>query len=63
MPMVRIEMFEGRSDEQKGRLAEAITSAFVETCGGTPQGVQIVFTDVKPSNWATGGKLNRPAKS
>jgi 4-oxalocrotonate tautomerase len=63
VPMIRVEMFEGRTDEQKARFAEAATAAFVETCGGTTQSVQIVFQDVKPSDWATAGKLNRPAQS
>jgi 4-oxalocrotonate tautomerase len=61
--MIRVEMFDGRTDEQKGRFAEAVTAAFVQTCGGTAQSVQIIFEDVKPSDWATGGKLNGPTKS
>ena len=30
MPIVKIELFAGRSDEQKARLAKAITQQFVE---------------------------------
>jgi 4-oxalocrotonate tautomerase len=58
MPVIRIEMFEGRTEEQKGRFASAATKAFVEHCGGTAASVQIIFTDVSRTNWATGGKLN-----
>jgi 4-oxalocrotonate tautomerase len=61
--MIRIEMFEGRSNEQKQRFAEAITAAFVENCGGTPQSVQVIFDDVARANWATGGKLNIETKT
>jgi 4-oxalocrotonate tautomerase len=57
MPMIRIEMFEGRTPEQKRACAEAVTKAFVETCGGTPQSVSIIFTDVAKQDWATGGRL------
>ncbi|QYZ68444.1 4-oxalocrotonate tautomerase [Neotabrizicola shimadae] len=57
MPMIRIEMFEGRTPEQKRACAEAVTKAFVETCGGTPQSVSIIFTDVARQDWATGGRL------
>jgi len=32
--MIRIEMFEGRSEEQKRACAEAVTKAWVETCTG-----------------------------
>jgi 4-oxalocrotonate tautomerase len=57
MPMIRIEMFEGRTSEQKRACAEAVTKAWVETCGGTPQSVQIIFSDVAKSDWAIGGRL------
>jgi 4-oxalocrotonate tautomerase len=57
MPMIRIEMFPGRTAEQKRNFAKAITESFVATCGGTPQSVQIVFQDVEKGNWATAGKL------
>lgn len=33
MPVVRIDFFEGRTPEQKKRLAEAITQDFVEILG------------------------------
>jgi 4-oxalocrotonate tautomerase len=63
MPMIRVEMFPGRTREQKSRFAAAVTAAFVETCGGTPQSVQIVFEDVDRGNWATAGKLADEPKS
>ena len=37
MPMIRIEMFEGRSAEQKRACAEAVTKAWAETCNGKPE--------------------------
>ena len=43
MPMIRIEMFEGRTADQKRACAEAVTKAWCDTCGGTPQSVQIIF--------------------
>lgn len=57
MPIIRIEMFEGRTTEQKRACAEAMTKAWCDTCGGTPAAVQIVFTDVAKSDWATAGRL------
>ncbi len=57
MPMIRIEMFEGRTVEQKRACAKALTQAFVETCGGTPEALQIVFVDVQKQDWAFGGRL------
>ncbi|WP_272005213.1 2-hydroxymuconate tautomerase [Roseovarius sp. ZX-A-9] len=57
MPMIRVEMFAGRDADQKRALARELTDAFIKTCGGTPESVQIVITDVEKSHWASGGTL------
>jgi 4-oxalocrotonate tautomerase len=57
MPTIRIELFEGRSVEQKAALAQEITAACVRVLGGNPGGVDVLFHDMKRSDWATGGVL------
>ncbi len=57
MPIIRIEMFEGRSAAQKRACAEAVTKAWCDTCIGPPEGVTIVFADVAKQDWATAGRL------
>ncbi len=57
MPMIRVEMYAGRSPEQKKALVKALTEAFVATAGSTPDSVQIVLQDIEKSDWATGGVL------
>ena len=57
MPTYHIEMLEGRTIEQKKKLVEAITRVTVEVLGGSADSVDILSTDVKRENWATGGKL------
>lgn len=57
MPTYHVEMLEGRTLEQKKKLAEAITRVSVEILGGSPDSVDILIVDVKPENWSTGGKL------
>ena len=57
MPTYHIEMLEGRTIEQKKKLVEAITRVTVEVLGGSADSVDILITDVKRENWATGGKL------
>ena len=57
MPTYHIEMLEGRTIEQKKKLVEAITRVTVEVLGSAPESVDILITDVKRENWATGGKL------
>jgi 4-oxalocrotonate tautomerase len=56
MPVVIVEMWEGRTVEQKKQLAEGITASFVKI--GTPaDAVHIVMKDNPKHNWAIGGKL------
>ena len=57
MPTYHIEMLEGRTIEQKKTLVAEITRVSVEVLGGSPDAVDILLTDVKRENWATGGKL------
>lgn len=57
MPMIRVELFEGRSVEQKRALARALTDAVVQTLGGQAESVHIVFQDVARHDWATAGLL------
>ncbi len=57
MPTIRVEMFEGRTPEQKQNLVKAITQAVVDTLGSKPDGVDVILYDIKKSDWATGGEL------
>jgi len=57
MPIIRVEMFKGRTAEQKRRLARDLTDAFIGAAGGTPASVQVVITDVETGDWAQGGTL------
>lgn len=57
MPIIRVEMFEGRSIEQKRNLVTELTTAFVAACGGTPASVQVVITDFSSEDWGVGGQL------
>ena len=64
MPTIRIDLFEGRTVEQKRELAKAITEVTCKVLGGQPDGVDIVFYDIKRQDWATGGELwSEKAKS
>ena len=56
MPVVLVEMLEGRTVEQKKQLAEGIAAAFMKI--GTPAEVcHIIMKDNPKHNWADGGKL------
>jgi 4-oxalocrotonate tautomerase len=63
MPMITVQMFPGRTQEQKAELARRLTDAFLETCGSpgqTANGVWVVIDEVPREHWAVGGKLGTP---
>ena len=57
MPTYHVEMMEGRTIEQKQKLVVEITRVSVEVLGGVADSVDVIITDIKRENWATGGKL------
>lgn len=63
MPTIHVEMFEGRTPEQKRNLVKALTNTVVETLGGKAESVDIILVDVKKSDWSTGGELWSEKKS
>jgi 4-oxalocrotonate tautomerase len=57
MPTINVQLFEGRTVEQKRAFVKAVTEATVATLGSSAESVDIIIEDVKRENWATGGKL------
>ena len=55
MPVITVEWLEGRTNQQKAQLAEALTKAFMDIAKVSKDQVWIVFRDVKRSDWAMGG--------
>lgn len=56
MPYISIEMFEGRTAEQKKVLIQEVTKTVTSTLGIPPEAVWIVIKDVPRSNWGERGK-------
>ena len=57
MPMIRVELLEGRTVEQKREFAEVVTREAVRILRCTPDVVDIVFVPVAHEDWASGGRL------
>ena len=55
MPVVIVEMWEGRTNEQKEKLIKGITKAF-EEIGTKPESLHIVLHDVPKTNWGNKGE-------
>ena len=57
MPIVRIDLLEGRTQEQKRLMVEIVTQAIVESTGAKPESVSIIIQDLNKGNYAAGGVL------
>jgi 4-oxalocrotonate tautomerase len=57
MPVVTVQMWAGRSVEQKRRLVAAITQAMVQHAGCKPDHLHVIIHDVPKESWGRAGKL------
>ena len=55
MPVVIIETWAGKTEEQKLRLIKGITRVF-EEIGVKPEELHIIIHDVPKTNWGIGGE-------
>lgn len=55
MPVVVIEMWQGRNEEQKEKLIKELTKAF-ETIGVKKESLTIIIHETPKSNWGTRGE-------
>ncbi len=57
MPIVTVQLFPGRTTEQKREMAKEITDAVVRIANTTPEATHVIFQDVSQSDWAEAGTL------
>ena len=57
MPVVTIDMYEGRTVEQKKALVDGITREITKVLGCGPEAVTIIIKDNPKHNWGSSGKL------
>lgn len=67
MPVIQVNMREGRSPEIKKKIAAAIADAMAEHAGSNRDGVFVLFYDMPQDNFVHGfqvpGKFPPPANS
>ena len=56
MPVVKIDMWSGRTEKQKEAIMKKVTEAIVETCGCPKEAVTVVIDDIPKENWSSGGE-------
>ena len=57
MPLIRVEMFPGRTQEQKKEFAAAVTREASQILKCEPGAVDVIFSEIRKEDWATGGKF------
>ena len=57
MPLIRVEMFPGRTLDQKREFALAVTREASQILKCEPGAVDVIFSEIQKDEWATGGKL------
>ena len=55
MPVVQIDMWKGRTVEQKAELIKLLTKAF-EATGTKPSSLEIIIHDIPLTNWGQRGE-------
>lgn len=62
MPIVQIEILEGRTVEQKRAMVKEVTDAICRTLSTKPDAVRIIIRDMKFENFAAAGVLRSDQK-
>ncbi len=57
MPHIQITMLEGRTTEQKRKVAQRMTDVLVEEAGASREAVTVAIVEVPKDSFARGGQL------
>ena len=57
MPLVHVYLYEGRNEDQKAKIAMAVTKAISESAGVEDAATTVILHDTNKENWAVGGQL------
>jgi|TARA_B110000211_G_C13818746_1_gene438230 4-oxalocrotonate tautomerase len=57
MPVINISIKEGRTLEQKRKVAIGVTNILVDECDATRENVHVIINEINEDNWGRGGNL------
>ena len=57
MPLVQVTMLQGRTADQKRKIAKRITDAMVEEAGARREAIIVTFVELSKESYASGGVL------
>jgi len=58
MPIIQVNLFKGRTVEQKRKLVTAMTDAVVNSLGSKREDVRIILREMEKQDYAIAGKLS-----
>lgn len=56
MPIIHVQVIEGRTDEQLSKLMESLTDAAAESLGVKKEQVRVLIQEIPNRHWGVGGK-------
>ncbi|MFC0232555.1 2-hydroxymuconate tautomerase [Vagococcus entomophilus] len=59
MPIVTVNLVEGRTQEQKNGLVKDVTEAIVKNTGAPAGNVHVIINDMKKGDYAVGGEMKK----
>lgn len=59
MPFVRIDLFEGRTEEQKIRLAREVTEVVSRTTKAPKEAIHVIINDMPEGTYFPHGEIKR----
>lgn len=62
MPIIQVQVLEGRNKEQIKGLIEDITEASVKNLEVRPEQVRVIVTEIQDTNWGSGGLTMKEIK-
>lgn len=63
MPLIQITMLQGRTADQKRKIAKRITDVMVEDAGAKREAIVVTFVEVSRESYASGGELMADKKT
>ena len=57
MPIVHIELLEGRTDEQKKEMVKEVTEVIAKTANAPKENIHVVIQEMKKEHYAVAGIL------
>jgi 4-oxalocrotonate tautomerase len=55
MPIIQLQLLEGRSKDLKRQLISEITEVVSKTLSNSPESIRVILHEVPAENWGVGG--------